>query len=273
MAKQTNKLLYFPFDVDFFSDTKIKVLLREYGSDSVMVYIYTLCRIYEKGYYIVADDKFLSMAASDLGLSLGRLRLILSQLCKKSLFDNILFARFTVLSATSVQRRYQEVCKGSKRTAFVDERLWLLEKETTSGLIQVRPNAEKCPKNGDFSEKNQPKKKRKEKENKRAIAPQNVPAEIARGSPPEKQACVRAVTKADLIAEYGEETVTAYEKRFEHWKRKEGSVAVEEYSTIAKWLKADGATKPVQITNSSIDVDEVWSGIIGRYKTEMHNGV
>lgn len=270
---KTDGLLYFPFDVDFFSDTKIKSIKAHYGTDGIVLYAYLLCEIYRNGYYVKADDDFIDCAAADLGFTADKTRQIISYLCRRSLFDNTLFTLVDVLTAKSIQHRYQEVRKGAKRDICVDEKLWLLEKEITSGLIKVRPfsnSSEKNPcfseKNPCFSEKNDTKlKESKVKESKAKQAP----PEAAENSicSPTKKACVRAVSKADLIAEYGEDNVTAYEKRFEHWKQKEGSVAVEEYATIAKWLKSDGVTKPTPSTNSSINVDEVWENIISRYNT------
>ena len=51
-------LSYFPLDVDFFEDPKIKILRARYGRDGIMFYIYLLCEIYKQGYYIQVDDDF-----------------------------------------------------------------------------------------------------------------------------------------------------------------------------------------------------------------------
>lgn len=37
-----NGLTYFPFDVDFFTDKKIKRLRAKYGADGIAVYMYLL---------------------------------------------------------------------------------------------------------------------------------------------------------------------------------------------------------------------------------------
>ena len=51
-------LSYFPLDVDFFEDPKIKILRARYGRDGIVFYIYLLCEIYRQGYYIQVDDDF-----------------------------------------------------------------------------------------------------------------------------------------------------------------------------------------------------------------------
>ncbi|MDE7398941.1 MAG: hypothetical protein K2N06_05370 [Oscillospiraceae bacterium] len=65
---------------------------------------------------------------------------------------------------------------------------------------------------------------------------------------------------------YGAENVAEYEQRFDSWKVKRGgNVKIDKYSTIAKWLKEDGVTKPNN-SNSSFDVDETAKAIfMARY--------
>ena len=50
-------LEYFPLDVDFYNDLKVRKLMRNYGGGkAAFVYIAMLCKIYESGYYMVWDD-------------------------------------------------------------------------------------------------------------------------------------------------------------------------------------------------------------------------
>ena len=59
-------LSYFPLDVDFFEDPKIKILRARYGRDGIVFYIYLLCEIYRQGYYIQVDDDFEYIISDDL---------------------------------------------------------------------------------------------------------------------------------------------------------------------------------------------------------------
>ena len=43
-------LEYFPFDIDFFSDLKIRKLIKYQGGKAVTVYALLLCIIYKQGY-------------------------------------------------------------------------------------------------------------------------------------------------------------------------------------------------------------------------------
>ena len=155
MARPKNDgLSYFPFDVSFFSDMKIKSVRAHFGADGVALYIYLLCEIYRNGYYVKADDDFIDCTASDLGLSVDKVRQLMKFFCKRSLFNDTLLTADTILTASQIQRRYQEARKGAKRDIFVDEKLWLLEKSETLEFIKVRPQLNSSEKNTGFSEKN-----------------------------------------------------------------------------------------------------------------------
>lgn len=157
MARPLKKgLNYFPFDVDFFEDRKIKELKGKYGSDGITVYMYLLCLIYkENGYYIQLDDGFNYVASADLNMDSDKIGQIINFLCKRSLFDNKLFTSDKVLSARSIQLRYQEAIKAraSKTTVQVDK-FWILEKEETQSFIKCTLFEDYSEKNEGFSEKN-----------------------------------------------------------------------------------------------------------------------
>jgi len=46
---------YFPLDVDFESDPKLRKLVRAHGSEGILVYIEFLCIVYKNGYYVESD--------------------------------------------------------------------------------------------------------------------------------------------------------------------------------------------------------------------------
>ena len=51
MARPTKQGLdYFPFDVGFFGDQKIRILKARYGADGIAVYVKLLCDVYKEGY-------------------------------------------------------------------------------------------------------------------------------------------------------------------------------------------------------------------------------
>ena len=84
-------LSYFPLDVDFFEDPKIKILRARYGRDGIVFYIYLLCEIYKQGYYIQVDDDFEYIISDDLKMDQNKAKQVLNFLLSRSLFDNTLF--------------------------------------------------------------------------------------------------------------------------------------------------------------------------------------
>lgn len=137
-------LLYFPLDVNFFSDKKIKILKSRFGPDGITVYLYILCEIYrDKGYYIEISDDFKYIISDDLNMSYEKIEQILKFLFDRSLLAAIaiegtskLITSDTIITARSIQKQYQACKKGAKRDVEVFEEIWILEKENTASFIK-----------------------------------------------------------------------------------------------------------------------------------------
>ena len=252
-------LSYFPFDVDFFSDIKIKSLRARFGADGITLYLYILCEIYRNGYYIKADEDFIDCASADLGLTVDKTRQLMKFFCKRSLFDDTLFTADTILTAKSVQRRYQEARKGSKRDIFVDNKSWLLDENETLGFIKVRPVSDSSEKNAGFSKKNSTKEKEsKEKESKGKQCVSALPNAAAPAS----------TTREELVKKYGSRAVEEYEKRFRNWQAKTGRTGGNMYAAISRWMFEDNVQPDVG--NHSFDVDDVVARIRGKRTNDEH---
>lgn len=158
MARPQKKgLVYFPFDTNFFSDRKIKILLGRYGADGITVYLYLLTEIYrENGYYLKKDDDFYYIMSADLNMSSDKIEQIIEFLCERSMFDKQLFASDDVLTARSIQTRFQEAVseRGKKTPIEVDGKIWLLEEKETESYIKYTQKNSFSPKNDSFSPKN-----------------------------------------------------------------------------------------------------------------------
>ena len=244
---------YFPLDVGLFSDKKIKSVRANYGADGIALYLYLLCEIYREGYFITADDDFIDCAAADLGLTVDKTRQLMKFFCRRSLFDDKLFTADTILTAKSIQRRYQEARKGSKREIFVDNKSWLLESFETLGFIKVRPCEGFSEKNPCFSEKNPSNSRKnstKESKVKESKGKESSGAETAPAASPPSPQNIRDF----LVEKYGSDVVADYEQRLDNWAEKKGGFfRGDRYATIRSWIEKDGV-KPKQ---SSINIDEV----------------
>lgn len=150
---------YFPFDVDFFSDKKIKILKSRFGVDGITVYLYLLCEIYRNGYYIEYDDDYTYIIADDLGMSGEKVKQVLSYLLERSLLTSILLLPVTVITSHGIQCRFQEAVKGraAKSGVEVDKQIWLLNEQETLPFIKYTQNSVFSENNVSFSEKNQSK--------------------------------------------------------------------------------------------------------------------
>ena len=64
---------YFPLDVNFFSNKKIKALRRAFGATGIAVYLNILCRVYSSGYYyrFTSEEDLVADIAEDV--SMGQL--------------------------------------------------------------------------------------------------------------------------------------------------------------------------------------------------------
>lgn len=155
MARPIKKgLMYFPFDVDFFSDKKIKALKVRYNGDGVMFYLYMLTEIYREGYYIRWDEDSEDNAMNDLNLSEGFIKQVMAFFFSRSLLTSILVNEDTVITSPAIQRRYQEACKGLKRQIDVNCEIWLLGTDETASFIKLTHNEDKSNKNSRLPEKN-----------------------------------------------------------------------------------------------------------------------
>lgn len=142
---------YFPFDVHFFADTKINRLRARYGNNGMMIYIALLCKIYEKGFYVEYNEDIILDISFMLNVKENFTRQVIKYLISGAMLDSNLAETGQVLTSCAIQRRFQ----GAKRNPVtVEEAYWLLKKEETVSLIQLRPNENKCDKNLSFCSKN-----------------------------------------------------------------------------------------------------------------------
>jgi hypothetical protein len=100
---------YFPLDVGFLRNKKVKLLKTEFGANSVIFVLYVLSRVYEEeGYYLRWDKDECLMAAEEIGCGItpSYIGEVLQRCLSRSLFDQRVFQMFGVLTSAGIQRRY-----------------------------------------------------------------------------------------------------------------------------------------------------------------------
>ena len=146
---------YFPLDVNFFVDRKIRILKARFGADGITIYIYLLCEIYRAGYYIKIDDDALFIVSDDLCMGPDKVKQVLNFLLERSLFDNTLFQSDKVLTSAGIQRRFQLAIKErAKKNPIEIKGFWLLDEAETEPFIKVNLSFYNSGKNNDNSGKN-----------------------------------------------------------------------------------------------------------------------
>lgn len=157
MARPRKKGIdYFPFDVDFFSDKKIRILKSRFGADGITIYLYLLCEVYRNGYYVQIDEDYEYIIADDLGMSNEKVKQVMKFLLERSLLESTLFQSDTIITSHGIQRRFQEAVKtrGQKSEIEVDGKYWLLSEQETQPFIKCTHNQDYSDKNGSYSKKN-----------------------------------------------------------------------------------------------------------------------
>lgn len=173
MARPQKKGLdYFPFDVGFFDDWKIKELRGKFGWDAVIIYQYILCHVYkDNGYYLQFADGFDYVMAADLNMSSEKIGQVINFLCERSLLNGTLYASDKVLTSRGIQLRFQEAVKSrAAKTEIEVGKYWLLSESETQGYIKRTDFQSYSEKNLGYSEKNNDcskEKTHKEKESKK----------------------------------------------------------------------------------------------------------
>lgn len=106
MARPTKTGLdYYPMDVGFLRDKKVRLLRAEFGASSVLFVLYVWGKAYEgDGYFLAWDKDELLLAADELREQPTYISEVLQGCLKRSIFDERVFQMFGVLTSAGIQR-------------------------------------------------------------------------------------------------------------------------------------------------------------------------
>jgi hypothetical protein len=122
MARTANSGLdYYPFDTDFFSDIKIRKLIRRQGGKAITVYACVLCFIYKNGYYIGADNELAFIISEQTGCEEAYIRQVLECCFSLGLFDMELYDTEKIITSKGIQERYSKICSLTKKRTGISE--------------------------------------------------------------------------------------------------------------------------------------------------------
>lgn len=120
MARPTSRGVdYFPLDVGFISDIKVKKIIMSCGPQSIAVLIYILSTIYkEEGYYMRATDDETSLIAFDTMLTNDYIKEVINKSCEVDFFSLTMFKKYKILTSIGIQNRYLKITERRKNNSI-----------------------------------------------------------------------------------------------------------------------------------------------------------
>ena len=137
MARPTKKGLdYFPLDVDFLSDLKVRRIIKACGKEAVHILVALLANIYrDEGYYVLWDDDLAFLVADEVGTKEGTVEELVRKAVQVKFFDKDIFDKYSVLTSKGIQSRYILATKERKKVDL--EYKYLLTNEVNRSNISI----------------------------------------------------------------------------------------------------------------------------------------
>ena len=103
---------YFPLDVNFLSDLKIKKIIRAYGAQAVAVVMSVLTTVYrDNGYFANYDEDLIFIIADELKLEDGYVKDVIEKLIEVDFLSKEQKEKNNILTSIGIQERYLKVCE------------------------------------------------------------------------------------------------------------------------------------------------------------------
>ena len=148
---------YFPMDVDFFQDIRIRKLIKYQGGKAVTVYALLLCIIYKQGYYVRWDDELPFIISEQTGFEEAYIQEVFKCCLIVGLFSKELYDSDKVITSKGIQERYKSICDQLRRVCQFDE-FGLISSEET-GISSEKSTQKKRKGNNKESSINRAKEK------------------------------------------------------------------------------------------------------------------
>lgn len=109
MARPIKKGIdYFPLDVTFLSDIKVRKIMKACGNSSISILISLLSNIYrEQGYYVAWDSDTAFLVADEVGTSEGSVEEVVKKSVQVGFFNKSMFEKKKILTSKGIQERYK----------------------------------------------------------------------------------------------------------------------------------------------------------------------
>lgn len=98
---------YFPMDVHFQKDLKVRKVLRACGSSATSVLLSLLGNIYgDNGYYMQWDEDVRFLISDEVGVNEGHVQEVVNKSVQVGLFNKEKFNQFEILTSKGIQERF-----------------------------------------------------------------------------------------------------------------------------------------------------------------------
>ena len=98
---------YFPLDVGFLQDVKIRRIIRACGIQSIPILISLLSNIYrDDGYYLLWDSDMPFLIADEVGVSEGAVVETVEKAVQVDFFNANMYKKYSVLTSVGIQKRF-----------------------------------------------------------------------------------------------------------------------------------------------------------------------
>ena len=124
---------YYPLDVDFMNDIKIRKIMKSCGPNSIAIIILLLGNIYgDEGYFMKWDEDVCFLVADAVGAKEVYVKEVLKKCLQVDLFSSELFEKYKIITSKGIQKRFFEITKRRKRDNLINE--YLLVNVTETGV-------------------------------------------------------------------------------------------------------------------------------------------
>lgn len=163
---------YFPFDIDFFQDLRIRKLIKYQGGKAVTVYALLLCNIYKQGYYMRWDEELPFFVSEQTGFEEAYIREVIKCCLVIGLFSKEFYDSEKILTSKGIQERYQKICDLCRRNneiheyniissediAFSSEEMMISSSKSTQSKVKERKEKKSKKNNKEISPEGDTKK-------------------------------------------------------------------------------------------------------------------
>lgn len=137
MARPISKgISYFPLDVDFMQNLKIRKVIQACGPNSIAIIMLLLGNIYgDEGYFMRWDEDVCFLITEALGVKDMYAREVVKKCLQVGLFDENLFNKYKIITSKGIQSRYFEITKRRRKVEVINQYL----------LVNVAETNDICP--------------------------------------------------------------------------------------------------------------------------------